>query len=274
MKTLEQFYIRQISNVGTENPIVARLTIQTSNLTKIFFEQEMQDRIYEVLGINVKDRLIACYNNYKYILDEIRNIDLEISNRKSDVKKKSYIEIPTIIDLNHKCEDFLYQSKSALRDLCKLFNIFFDESFEEARYDKIYEWAKGKFGENDNLTILLKGDHDSWIRKIISMRNAIEHPGGRSGSLNIKNIETSSGNMFSVPTWKLNEQAEGSILLDMNTFINYMLEFCEDLLIVILEKKNDRFTQITFIEIPKEERDPKCPIRITLGINPEFMDGL
>ncbi|MBW7452450.1 hypothetical protein ACFOLF_12275 [Paenibacillus sepulcri] len=271
---MEPMYLRKVSDIGTENPIVARLCVQSIDLMKPFnLDQKLQDDIYNVLGVNVKDRLVACYKSYIYIYNEIIRLDKEISLSKTDKVNPNIVEIPTIIDLNEKCENFLYQSKLALRDLCVLFKIIYNKTFDEPRFDKIYDWAKNEFGENNSLTKMIKSDHDTWIRRVISMRNAVEHRGGHSGDLHITNMELAPDNKFTWPKWRLNDEVNGSVLKDMEIYIYNMLAFCEDLQIVILERISPD-SPFTFVEIPEEERDINCPIRLKVSLKPEYFKGI
>ena len=115
-------------------------------------------------------------------------------------------EVPHIIGLQERVEQYLYSVKSVLRDLAKLFEPFFGQQFSEARYDKVLRWCVLKFGEYDDLSKLIKGDHDLWINKLVRMRNAVEHPGVHSGYLYVHNFEVAlpeSGGQPQLiePTW-------------------------------------------------------------------------
>ena len=76
-----------------------------------------------------------------------------------------------------------------LRELTKIFALLFEKKFDEARYDKVLNWVKNKFGNESKIVKIINYDHDTWIKKLVSMRNAIEHPVGYSGHLNICNFE-------------------------------------------------------------------------------------
>lgn len=263
---MEKFILRKLSDIGTENPIVARLSIQTSRIVEPFIkDKKTRDEIYEILGIKIKDRIISCFKIYKYLVDELNKADSYINLHIDEIRSAQCIEIPSIIDLNDKCESFLYQAKSSLRDLCTLFSIFFNKDFSEPRFDNIMKWALNKFGEHDDLYLMIKQNHDSWISRIISMRNAVEHPGGYSGVIHITNIEMIGDYKFIEPKWGLNAEKGSSIRKEMEIFINNMLFFCEDLLMICLIKLNKNLP-FAFIEIPEDERDPKCPMRIQFGM--------
>lgn len=263
----------KISDFGTNNFIVARLATQTNELTQYFgLTEEQQQRIYEILGVKVCERLLECYKIHDSLNKEVQSILNDISEgKKYFILKNNSYDIPFIIDLNMRCENFLYQAKSALRDLCQLFDIFQNERFAEARYDKVYDWAKSKFGENDMLTEYIKDNHDSWIRMFVSMRNAIEHPGGYSGYLHINNfIINESERTIKTPSWRLNEGDDSSVVNDMDVFINNMVIFSEELLTMLLMKVGANIP-IRFYEIPENERDENKPMRIGITIDPSIL---
>jgi len=57
-----------ISDVGSENPIIARLIIQTCQLIHpIPIESKQKEDIIKILGENVCERLVKCFKIYKNI---------------------------------------------------------------------------------------------------------------------------------------------------------------------------------------------------------------
>src|SRR5690606_9601225 len=147
------------------------------------------------------------------------------------------VEAPYLIRLEQRVEQFLYCAKSALRDLAKIFSIFFDVKFSEARYDKIHTWAAEKFGTDSEIAKLIKQDHDSWIKRIVMMINAVEDPGGYSGHLHIHIFELISDPQLKQPniiepTWHLNDEPKASIAQNLLVVVANKLGSCEDLLIL------------------------------------------
>ncbi|HVO92324.1 MAG TPA: Asp-tRNA(Asn)/Glu-tRNA(Gln) amidotransferase subunit GatB, partial [Terriglobales bacterium] len=170
----------------------------------------------------------------------------------------------------------LYDCKNYFRDLLGLFQIVYDCNLNEASAfadlkgegeSEIVEWAKAKFGEDHNFTKLLKTEH-VWT-EFIRMRNSVEHPGGKSGSLIIQNVRVSPDpNRYIPPTWARTGRPDSNIVKDMDVGVDNMLTLAEDLLaLVVLDKT--KFKQITIEEIPVELRDSKCPIRLKIGLSPE-----
>lgn len=266
------FELIKMSDVGTSNPIVARLSIQTNELIRLFpLTDKQKNDVNGLLGMDICERLISCYKIFTKLQDELEKVN---QTNKDEYFKGNAVYTPAVMDLRNMCENFLYQSKSTLRDLLGIFKIFFNKDFSKARYDMVYEWACKKFGDQDSLTKILKEDHDLWIKRIISMRNAIEHPGGYSGYLNIKNITLINKNQppyFNAPSWCLNDEEESPILTDMATFIENTIGLCEDLLVILLGKLPNGNLPLIFVKIPVEQRNPDCPVRLKVSLPPELL---
>lgn len=262
------FQIKKISNHGTANPIAARLSIQTHEVIQFCaIDKSKQEEVLALYHDEIQPRLLECddisQEISKEILDILKRIEQEGIATQSHGR---VIETPYLIRLEQRVEQFLYCAKSALRDLAKIFSIFFDAKFSEARYDKIHTWAAEKFGSDSEIAKLIKQDHDLWIKRIVMMRNAVEHPGGYSGHLHIHNFEIISEPHLKQPkimepTWHLNDEPKASIAQDLLVAVVNTLETCEDLLILCMKATGfPNFLQI--IEIPESERSTECPIRL------------
>jgi len=271
------FTVKKVSDHGTSNPIVARLSVQTSELIKFYpIGKELREDIFGIFHQKIQPRLLQCYELKENLLSELTKIGNEFKKEGIQTQSSGRVAtVPQVMRLSENCENYLYNAKSSLRDLACIFEPLFGKKFTEARYDKIYKWSKSKFGENDNLTGIIKQDHDFWIKKIVTMRNAVEHPGGYSGNLHIHNIEIASDPKTKEPalvqpTWHLNDEQPVPILNDFETFIWNLLEFAEDILVLSFDKFDKKFP-IVIARIPENERDPKCPVRLRMTLKEEFI---
>ena len=262
------FQISKISDQGTANPIVARLSVQTSEIIKFCPRgEEFHNSVLELFHDHVQKHLLECDQIAKEIAEEILDIDSE--SGKEGLKKQAdgrVVEVPYVIRLTPRVEQFLYCAKSALRDLARIFKLFFGKEFDSARYDKVIEWAEKEFGSESELVKTLKQDQDSWIKKLISMRNAVEHPGGYSGHLYIHNValvppDHPNHPILETPSMQLNDEEKEPIVEYLLTTVRNILEFCEDMLVICITMEGLP-KMIGFAEIPESERDPSCPIRL------------
>src|ERR1035437_3617587 len=174
------FRIQQVSDYGASNPICARLTLQINELLKFCkISEKQKENVFGVMLLNVVTKLMVCFRIKEQLTKEIRAHQKQIDEKglEFQAQGRAYT-LPSVINLRHHAETFLYNAKSALRDFTVVFKILFSKDFKnEARYDKVHKWAEVKFGSNDVFSKMLADDLP-WIKRLIAMRNAIEHPGG------------------------------------------------------------------------------------------------
>ena len=181
------------------------------------------------------------------------------------------VQLPQVLRVRERCESYLYNAKSALRDLSGILKPLFNLDSYESRYDRILEWSKDARGPTSPLTRLLEGDQ-AWIRQLVNMRNAVEHPDGNAHVLHIHNFEIvtpSKGKPINIvpPTWHLNDDPQAGIVADMQTFLWNLLHFSEDFFIACLQEFG-MHSPTMIVEIPEEDRNSECPIRLRVVLDP------
>ncbi|OJF68045.1 hypothetical protein BK026_04210 [Alteromonas sp. V450] len=268
------FVLKQLADVGSANPIVARLSLQFSSILDFYqLDDEFKKAICGILHDDIQKRLISCDKIATEIVSEIETAITAL--QESGLKTQSagrVIEFPHILNLEVRLASYLYNAKSCLRDALKIYNKFFGSTFTEARFDNAICWAKKEFGENDPIVKFLKKDHDLWIHKVVKMRNAAEHPGGHSGHLHIKNFEvdtTSTPPLIHEPLWYLNDEQPTPIRGDLHVFVNNILELTEDIVLSALSKQ-EKPESGSILEIPEVQRREEAPIRFRIGLEQEF----
>ena len=265
--------IQQILDQGTANPIVARLSIQTQDLLPFYdLSEEQRQKIVGLMFSDIQPKLLACSRISEQFASEVRGHQKRIDEIGVEVQAASRAyKIPAIFDVRSRAEIFLYQAKSVLRDLTKLFLILFGKDFNNtARFDLVAEWAEAEFGEQDELTKMLKTDEGLWIRSLVKMRNAVEHPAGRSGTLHVQNFTAEvvgSSIVVLEPVWYLDNNEKSPVVRDMGVFTDNLLTLCEQTLILCLEKFKKGFP-IVVVEVAEGDRDPSCPVRYRMTLDP------
>lgn len=268
------FVLKQVADVGSANPIVARLSLQFPSIFDFYeLNDEVKESINGVLHNDIQKRLITCD---KIAAEVINEIETAIAALKEDgLKTQSsgrVIEPPQILNLEEQLETYLHNAKSCLRDSLKIYNIIFGSTFTEARFDKAIAWAEKEFGDNDPIVKFLRVDHGLWIHKVVKMRNAAEHPGGHSGYLHIKNFEVDTSEetpSIHEPLWYLNDDPPSAIRGDLHVFVSNILELTEDMVLSALSKqKKPDFIHI--IEIHENQRREEAPIRFCMGLAQEI----
>jgi len=266
------FSIQQVADYGTAHPIAARLSLQTQDLLPFFnLTDKQQAEVFGLFFSNLQPKLMTCFRIMEQLTKEVRERQKKIDETGIEFQAQGRVyTLPSIIGLQHHAETFLYNGKSVLRDLTDIFSILFSKNFKkEARFDKVLQWVRKEFGPDDSLTKRLETDANTWIKKIVSMRNAVEHPGGYSGILHIENfssMEEGRAILVIEPRWYLNSEEKIPIVHEMNVFVTNLLTLCEDILILSLEKFKTG-SPIVITEIPEDERDPNCPKRLKMAMD-------
>lgn len=265
------FRIQQLADYGTANPIVARLSLQTQELLPFYnLTHRQREDIFGLFFSGLQPKLMTCFRIMEQLTKDVRERQKKIDDAglEFQAKGRAYT-LPSILDLQQRAETFLYNGKSVLRDLTDIFSILFSKDFKkEARFDKVLKWAKKEFSSGDPLTKKLEDDANTWIKKLVSMRNAVEHPEGYSGVLHIENFSSmeEEGKVLVIePLWYLNTEESVPIVYEMDAFVTNLLTFCEEVLVLSLEKTKKELP-IVIVEIPEKERDPQCPKRFRMAM--------
>ena len=276
------FEIRKISDVGVGHPVVARLEVQASELTPFLdIEDAKRKEIGELYAGTLTERLLRCHQLRN---DLVSRTNAAVEAKQAPQKDKRIREVPNVIGLQGIAEGFLYEAKNYLRDVLNLFRIVYDceltdtSAFTNLKGDgdsEIVSWAASTFGADGDLTKLLRTEQE-WVAEPIRMRNAVEHPGGFSGNLTLNNIRVDPNQPTSYipPTWVRTGRQDSNIVKDMDFGLDNMLTLAEDLLVGVVMDKSKSKKLITVFEIPSEDRDPKCPIRLRVGPSPEVLGQL
>lgn len=268
------FQFKKISDVGTSHPIVARLGVQTSELVHwTGLDKRQQDEIAELYIYTLSQRLLRCDKAAETIQNRMEE---DIERIQSTKNQGTGMQVPYVTELEGLAEQFLYDAKNYLRDLLGIFRIAYGRSLKDASdfadlkgkgESVVVQWATDTFGPEDGLVRMLKTEQD-WTTELIRKRNAVEHPDGKSGKLYVHNIRVHKG-VLMPPCWNRTDLPESSILADMAGYNNNLLTLAENLLVdVVLRTK--RSEQIAIYEIPEAGRRPASPVRLQIGLDPEF----
>jgi hypothetical protein len=273
---MKNISIQRVSNYGTSHPVVARLRVQSHELLGwADLPKDKQDLIISIYDA-LKNRLLKCHEGYARLKAAAKET-LEVGHVGS---AESHIQ-PYLIGRENEAETFLYESKNYFRDLLRVINVFFGTGFHEAsnfcatsgRGDgKVSKWAGQQFGPTDSFTGLLRSEQ-AWIGELIRKRNAVEHPGQKSGALTIKNFQPAPDGLVVSPSWYRDSLPPTDVLADIDTAMDNMLTLAEDVLVACITK-TAKFSIIDFTAIPEKDRNPKCPIRIRVQLRGTGAGGI
>lgn len=259
--------IQKVSNYGTSSPAVARTSVQGCEILGFFAINEEQREKAKIVLHELQRKLVRCVE----VRDQIAAV---IADAHRDIKNKGFIfqsdgqavTLPSIIDLQSKAESFLQSAKLAIGETARLIMPFYGVKCDH-RFHRFADWAETQFGSNDTFVQIIKG-WEPWIKRIVDMRNAVDHPEDKpGGKLITQNFGISGTNEALVlvdPTWCLLGEPEGPILPDMDAVIEGIIQLGEEILICLFYKLKKDFP-LKIYEISNEERDPSCPVRLRVG---------
>ncbi len=268
------FTIRKFSNHGTTNPIVAVLGVQTNELLQWLDVEKSQKAEIQNCYFEIRRRLLNCEDIFRRMLSA-RDAALENCHDTGD---RRVAAVPFVVDLQNEVEALLYAAKLTVREIAKLLNALFREEFKEeasifwepnGRQSAAAAWSLGRFGDEHPLSIALSTESD-WIGEVIRKRNALEHPGGKSGTLVVNNFELLPEGVFE-PSWERtgeNAAPKADLYRDVEVILQNFLTLAEHLLLTAIDEKTT-FSGIYFVAIPEDDRNPNCPVRIRVAMDPE-----
>jgi hypothetical protein len=194
------------------------------------------------------------------------------------------VTVPSIMRLEEECRNFLYEAKNFVRDTLKAFNLIYGTAFEEASEyylakkpkkgkQSLIDFAESTFGPDDDKTELFKQMLQT-VERVLTFRNAVEHPGGHSGTLHMRNFRLELNGKFTEPGWWLEKNGEkgpeSCIRVDLFAIVQNLLILAKEM-IVLWADDNLRFPQAHRIAIlPEERRDPNIAIQNVVTASLEF----
>ncbi len=243
--------------------------VQTQDLLQwADLSKEERDSVM-VIYDGLKNRLLKCHEALDRLIKSL-NITIEECEFQEDGSSKYE---PHVIGLQGEVETILYESKNYLRDLLGILRVYFDYECDEASYfydakgkgvSPLVKWASERFGEDDPFTRMLVTEHE-WIEDVIRRRNAVEHPGGYSGTLHIQNFARLEEGRYVMPTWNRDDGEPKGLYPDIEMILDNLLTLAEDLL-VSCNVHRTKYKIIQYVQIPEDKRKPECPVRITVQL--------
>lgn len=253
--------ITQFSDVGTANPIVARLTMGLFDIIQMArIIDEKKERIKESC-FEVHSALIQAEKAAKPLMDEIKGAEQKLATE--GVKTQSggrVIEIPPVLLLENS-RTFLKYANQALRNLAAGMGAILDHDFKGPHFHKIRDKAKTMLGDNHIVSRLLTYDQ-GWIKEINDLRNEDEHPA--SGKAFVKTFEITRlpNEKFLVQPPKFFNDAP--VLNRLEIFSHNLLTFSEEM---IAHSLSHFFPpMVAVFDIPEDQRNPDAPVRYRLGL--------
>lgn len=260
------FQLTKISDVGTGNPIVARLSIGLLEVLKFTYLQA--DQIEAVFSScnEIKRALVQAEKAANPLLDEIRQIQEEL--RLNGAKTQSggrVIETPGVMHLDN-VRTFVKYGKQGLMHVSRAVGRLLDIKIDSPRFDLMIREYDSRFGSDHPLTKKLREDHDEWLKGFIDLRNEEEHPSSDQPFVSGFSITSKPDGAFEIrPPVLINGVPVVSYL---ETMSYNLLTFSEEL---IARTAETFFPPIVGLdEIPAQQRSKKCPVRYRPALRSGF----
>lgn len=257
--------IEKIMDVGTSNPIVARLGLGLDEIIKLsMIDPEKKEKIKNII-MDIMHDLVEAEKAILPLIEELVEAEREL--RLNGVKTQSngrVIVTPSLVHLSSS-KVFLKYAKQSLQKFACFFELIFDEKYNGPHFHKIAKKSILFFGESHIVTKLLLED-SKWIKDIIDLRNEDEHPKtGKNFTNGYQISQMEDGKYYIIlPTFFNGIQ----ILSALEAFSGNLLTFVEELVAHTLEHYFP--PKIMVFSIPEHERDSECPIRFKLGFTEDM----
>lgn len=265
------FQIQKISNYGTATPAVARTFYQGCELLGFFAATGEQQR-EDAKGVlhELQRYLVRCVELRDAIAHEVATAHEEIKAKGFQFQSAGrVVTLPSVPDLQSRAESFLQSTKLAIRETALLVKPFYGEKLDH-RFHRFTTWSEKQFGPDDAFTQAIR-EWEPWVKNVVDMRNAVDHPddkpGGRLITQNFTLGGTPEAPRLVNPTWGLSGQPQQPIVTEMSELIEGSIELGEAILAGLFYKLKHNFSLVIY-EIPAEERDPSCPTRLRVGFAP------
>ena len=257
--------VTKTMDVGTENPIVARLTIGLFDIIQMTSLPEKTKEAITGCCFDMMRDLVQAEKASRPLIDEIRAVDTKIASEGIKTQSEGrVIETPAVLNLDNS-RVFLKFAKQALQHLAKALGILLETDFRGPHFHKVLARSIEKLGSDHIVTKILEQDQ-SWLKEINELRNEDEHPrSGKEFSRGYSISKREDGKFHVDPPRFFND---AQVLGVLETYSHNLLTFSEELISHSLEIYLPEFVRV--YDIPEEQRDPKKPVRYRIG----FREGI
>jgi hypothetical protein len=265
-QTLEDvpWVVQEIPNVGSSNPIVARVFIQTNSALK---NKRLKGKINASRIIAAmhacKEELLTCDSIYKRLKPEHDAIIEKIERGELERDGKVLNPFPRLASLEDSASQFLICVKKAIQRVADVFCEFYPTAVvKNGRFDHAIKFLETNRPDYSQYLTFLREEHPN-IVALLDMRNFQEHPGDGGKTTTIFNFRlTPTG--IRRPSWFVTGKPESGVLTDMPIIIEFLVQFAELNVLFCLMDNLDGATPYRVDEIQAHKRDPNCPIRFSV----------
>jgi hypothetical protein len=251
---------------------MARTLPQGDEILGFFAAGEEQKIACSAVLSDLQRHLVRCVEISDRVAGEINAGINSIAMRGFNFQSNGLtVSLPGVADLHSQAEAFLQSAKLAIRETAHLVKPFYGVEHDH-RFHKFASWTEEKFGPSDQLAQVIR-QWEPWVKHIVTMRNAVDHPndasGGKLFTHNFRFRGTRNDPLLVEPVWGLIGGSESLIRSDMESIIEHGIQLGEEILVALFYKFKFDY-RLVVQEIPKEQRNPTFPKRlcVSMGMPP------
>lgn len=250
------FQLHKHLDVGTSNPIVARLGIGLPSIVEISKLTAEQKALINRACFATMEALVNAEKAARPLLAEIENAIERLDREGVQTQSGGQVIQPPYISHLDNAKVFLKFAKQALQNVADALGTMLGETFSGPHFHKVLISIEKEFGTEHSITKMLKEDQE-WIKKLIYLRNEDEHPASGKQFLTRFNIRIrpEGGYLIVPPMFFDGTQVASLLSIDQHN----LLEFSEE--IIALTAHEFYPAIVTLAIVPERDRNPDCPVR-------------
>lgn len=256
-----------MSDVGSANPIVARILLQSHEILKAAaFDREVDKEAIIKQLHSCKELLLTCESAAKEtafsidsIIDQIRR-----SGLSRDSKGRGLNPFPQVADLEAQCGSFLINANRVIKLVCELPQRFIPLDRSDSNFDYLAKRLEVGIG-SDTPLVKFVNDNADGVRYLIDLRNFHEHPNEKRTV--IENFSLMPDSSIRVPMWHLSGQEPRPIKEEMDAAIHFLMQIAEAMFIHLVMHTVSRKFPFVVEEIPDDKVDERSPIKYRLSLD-------
>jgi len=250
-------------NVGSSNPIVARVLLQGLEILNgaVFDRRINKEAVVRELHA-IKEALVACHKVAERVVSRVTGVvsDGETHGLPGD-ERGSFNPFPQVPDLEADATTFLIHAKRAIRRISQLPSIFFSIP-GDSDFDHLLKRLGKVAAAREMVEFVL--DNAPGIRYLSDLRNCQEHPKkGRQTMMD--NFKVLPNGSVALPMWYVSGDTPRPVAGEMRQAIDFLIMMAEAMLIHLVMACVTKNFQ--FIIQPIEPVNPTNPMKYRISVD-------
>jgi len=254
-----------LDDVGTRNPIIARVLLQADELVKVGACADQLDRTTFMKRINsCKESLIVCERVLKRIESSYDEIVQRIKTQgvSMDKRGRGLSGLPQIPELDANVSLFLSHGKKALAEISKLPSVRFPIPAKDSNFEFLLKRLEPILPADNDLVAMIR-QCAPMVKRIIDLRNGLEHPHGATATT-VTNFHLAPDNSIHAPDWRIGDDQTQPVVQEMRVAYQFLIDVAEAMIVLLI--KNSLSAKFPWILIEKSEDQVNEDIPTRFGI--------